>query len=111
MFVSNATAGVNAVLRSLAFEPGDELLVTTHTYAACRNTAHYVAARTGARVVVAELQTRNVDTLVDGVHAPGMVSIAPSKLGAAYYTGNAHKWLCAPKGAAFPPGRAQALTR
>jgi isopenicillin-N epimerase len=148
VFVSNATTGVNAVLRSLAFGPADDLLVTTHTYAACRKTVNYVAARTGSRVVVAELpfpvrndeqiidavlacvsartrlalldhvtsptalvlplarlvaelQARNVDTLVDGAHAPGMVPLALSQLGAAYYTGNAHKWLCAPKGAGF----------
>jgi isopenicillin-N epimerase len=148
VFLTNATAGVNAVLRSLEFEPGDELLVTNHTYAACRKTIDFVASRTGARVVVAnlpfpcrdeeeiieavlsrvsprtrlalmdhvtsptalilplarlvsDLQARGVDTLVDGAHAPGMVPIGLSELGAAYYTGNAHKWLCAPKGAAF----------
>ena len=148
VFVSNATAGVNAVLRSLRFEPGDELLVTSHTYAACRKTVDFIATRTGVRAIVAQLpfpvageeqivaairqcispRTRlalldhvtsptalvmpiarlvselaeaGIDTLVDGAHAPGMVPIALDDLGAAYYTGNAHKWLCAPKGAAF----------
>jgi len=148
VFVPNATAGVNAVLRSLSFGSADELLLTNHTYAACRKTVDFVIQGTGARVVVAdlpfpcrnqedivervlgcvsprtrlalldhvtsptalilpiarlvsELQFRGVDTLVDGAHAPGMVPLALTDLGAAYYTGNAHKWLCAPKGAAF----------
>ena len=148
VFVPNATAGVNAVLRSLSLGPEDELLLTNHTYAACRKTVDFVAERTGAQVVVAnlpfpcrheeeiissvltrvsprtrlalldhvtsptalvlplarlvsDLRTRGIDTLVDGAHAAGMVPIDLSSLGAAYYTGNAHKWLCAPKGAAF----------
>jgi isopenicillin-N epimerase len=52
-FVPNATAGTNAVLRSLRFSPGDELLTTDHAYNAVKNTMEYVAARDGARAVIA----------------------------------------------------------
>ncbi len=147
-FVTNATSGVNTVLRSLRFEPGDELLVTDHAYNACANALERAAKEDGARVVVVriplpvaseedvlnpileavtprtrlalldhvtsptalvfpierlvrELQSRGADCLVDGAHAPGMVELNLAELGAAYYTGNGHKWLCSPKGAAF----------
>ena len=148
VFVPNATAGVNTVLRSLVFQSGDELLVTDYAYNACRNAVEFVAERSGAKAVVvrlpfpfrnedelitpilerftsrtrlamidhvtsqtgvvmpigrlvSELKRRGVDTLVDGAHAPGTVPVDLKKLGAAYYTANCHKWMCAPKGAAF----------
>lgn len=148
-FVTNATTGVNTLLRSLVdLAPGDEVLITDHEYPACRNAVARIVADTGARVVVARVpfpltapaevveavrsrigrRTRLVLidhvtsqtglifpvaeiaaaaheagalVIVDGAHAPGMLELGVSDLGVDGYVGNCHKWLCAPKGAAF----------
>jgi isopenicillin-N epimerase len=55
VFVENATVGCNAVLRSLDFSPGDDILVLSHGYGAVVKAARFVASRTGARVVPAPL--------------------------------------------------------
>jgi isopenicillin-N epimerase len=147
-FVENATAGCNAVLRSLRFNPGDEVLITDHIYPAVRNVLRHVCAASGAllveahlpfpmstpeeaaeavtakladctRLVVLDLITSPTATilpvaeiaraaralgarvLVDAAHAPGQIDFGVTALGADWVTGNAHKWLFAPKGAAF----------
>jgi isopenicillin-N epimerase len=147
-FLPNATAGVNAVLRSLDLDQNDEIVLSTHEYNATRNAAEFAAQLAGAKVIaadvpfpiaspdeliarvlervtprtrlliidhitsqtaiivpvvqlVAEMNARGIDTLIDGAHAPGMLPLDIRSIDAAYYTANLHKWVCAPKGAAF----------
>nr|WP_269751175.1 aminotransferase class V-fold PLP-dependent enzyme [Acuticoccus mangrovi] len=148
VLLENTTAGLNAVLRSLSFAPGERVVTTSHVYDSAREIVRYRGLRTGVELVevpvpmpltdhaeileplVAELtprtrlviidhvtspsalimpvaeivaacRERGIPVLVDGAHAPGMLDLDVTAIGAHWYVGNAHKWLSSAKGAAF----------
>lgn len=51
--------------------------------------------------VIQKARAQNILTVIDGAHAPGQIPLHLDSLGADFYGGNLHKWLCAPKGAGF----------
>jgi len=148
IFAPNVTWAINAVVRSLDLQPGDEVLATNLEYGAVDRTWRYYCGQRGARYInqpislpvttheafVEQLwagvteRTRVISishitsgtalvlpvaavchraraagilTVIDGAHAPGQIDLNLDALGADFYGGNCHKWLCAPKGSGF----------
>ena len=148
IFIRNATTAANAVINSMPFQIGDEIVTTNLIYGSCRNALDYAAKTKGAVIKKAQIpfpvKSENeiaesilglvtkktklifidhvtsetalilpvkkicdeanrlgIDVFIDGAHAPGMLPLDISAIDPAYYTGNCHKWICAPKGTAF----------
>jgi isopenicillin-N epimerase len=102
--------GVKIVIASVPWPIRDEQQVIDAVMAAVTPRTKlflldHVTSPTGlifpAAKLVKLLSDRGIDTIVDGAHVPGMLRLEVKAIGAAYYTGNCHKWLCTPKGSAF----------
>lgn len=87
---------------------GEEFVDRVLRQITARTRAIFVSHLTSATALIFPVQDlctaarqRGVLTVIDGAHAPGQLPLDLDAIGADFYTGNLHKWMCGPKGSAF----------
>jgi len=113
-----AGAGYVRAPISLPLSDPDELVEALFAAATERTRVVFVSRVTSStgvvlpvEEIVARARTLGLVTVVDGAHAPAQVPVGLAQLGADFYAGNCHKWLCAPKGAGFLHARSERRDR
>ena len=146
--VVNATTGLNAIIKSLHFKKGDEVIISNHEYGALEKTWQFIKTKYKIKITIAKVslpitseekfikdfvkkftsktkilflshitsptallfpikklvkiaKQHKIITIIDGAHAPGHIDLNLRNLNADFYSGNCHKWMMSPKGAAF----------
>ena len=146
--VVNATTGLNAIIKSLHFKKGDEVIMSNHEYGALEKTWQFIKTKYKIKITIAKVSLpitseekfikdfvkkfssktkilflshitsptallfpikklvkianqHKIITIIDGAHAPGHIDLNLKNLNADFYSGNCHKWMMSPKGAAF----------
>ena len=146
--VVNATTGLNAIIKSLHFKKGDEVIMSNHEYGALEKTWQFIKTKYKIKITIAKVslpitseekfikdfvkkftsktkilflshitsptallfpikklvqiaKQHKIITIIDGAHAPGHIDLNLKNLNADFYSGNCHKWMMSPKGAAF----------
>ncbi|XP_030849946.1 L-cysteine desulfhydrase isoform X2 [Strongylocentrotus purpuratus] len=117
VLVPNVTTAINAVVRSIPFKKEEKIFCLNITYGAVKKLLKYTAESLHLEYQEENLnlpltskqeildlvssKLRGVPVLIDGAHALGALPLSMKDLNPDYYTANAHKWLCNPKGCAF----------
>jgi isopenicillin-N epimerase len=112
VFVPSATVGVAIALISvvavpLPFDAGALIDAVSRALTPRTRLAlfDHITSPTALVLPIAELvalcAARGIEVIVDGAHAPGQVALDVAAIGATWYAGNCHKWMCSPKSSGF----------
>ena len=107
---SARAAGAKVVVAEIPFPVADSSVVVEAILTSVTDRTRYAMidhVTSGSALVlpiewiVRELESRGIEVLVDGAHAPGMLELDFQSFQPSWYCGNLHKWVCTPKGCAF----------